>query len=88
MAALEVAASHKNGIDLLITDVVMPEMNGPELAARLTSVHPDLNVLYVSGYTGSVLMDRGIIPDDIILLRKPFLPESLVNKVDELLQKR
>ncbi len=88
LAALEVAASHKNGIDLLITDVVMPEMNGPELAARLTSVHPDLNVLYVSGYTGSVLMDRGIIPDDIILLRKPFLPESLVNKVDELLQKR
>jgi len=88
LAALELAAIHKNDIDLLITDVVMPEMNGPELAARLTSVRPDLNVLYVSGYTGSALMDRGLIPDDFVLLKKPFLPESLVNKVDELLQRR
>ena len=88
MSALEVAARHKSDIDLLITDVVMPEMNGPELAARLTNLHPDLNVLYVSGYTGSALMDRGLIPDDFILLKKPFLPESLVDKVDELLRRR
>ncbi|MGA2596086.1 MAG: ATP-binding protein [Bryobacteraceae bacterium] len=88
LAALEVAATHNSDIDLLITDVVMPQMNGPELAARLTSAHPGLNVLYVSGYTGSALLDRGLVPDDFILLKKPFLPEALVNKVDELLQKR
>ncbi len=88
LAALEVAARHNSDIDLLITDVVMPEMNGPELAARLTSAHPSLNVLYISGYTGSALMDRGLTPNDFILLKKPFLPESLVNKVNELLQRR
>jgi two-component system, cell cycle sensor histidine kinase and response regulator CckA len=87
-AALRVAAAHTGMIDLLITDVVMPEMNGPLLAAQLTQHRPGLTVLYMSGYTDSALLDRGVIPEHVTLLQKPFLPDDLVSKVSELLESR
>jgi signal transduction histidine kinase/FixJ family two-component response regulator len=87
-AALRVAAAHAGIIDLLITDVVMPEMNGPILAAQLTQHRPGLIVLYMSGYTDSALLDRGVIPEHVTLLQKPFLPDDLVGKVSQLLESR
>jgi CheY-like chemotaxis protein len=85
-AALRMLEQHRDRIDLLITDVVMPEMGGPELAAHLASSRPDLAVLYMSGYTDHALLHRGVIEQGTAFLQKPFLPEALLKKVDELLR--
>jgi len=85
-AALKLVEQHPDHIDLLITDVVMPEMGGPELAAQLTVSRPGLAVLYMSGYTDHALLHRGVIEQGTAFLQKPFLPEALLKKVDELLR--
>jgi len=85
-AALEIALDRAGDLDLLVTDVVMPEMNGPQLVERLKSACPGLRVLFISGYTDSALLDRGVVAEDVALLQKPFLPESLLRKVEELLE--
>jgi len=85
-AALEIAQGHACDLDLLITDVVMPGMNGPQLVELLKGTCPLLNVLFISGYTDSALEERGVVQKDVALLQKPFLPESLLNKVEELLE--
>ncbi len=79
--ALEVADEHGSRVDLLFTDVVMPEMGGVQLAAELTSRHPELKVLYCSGYTDSALMQRGALVRGVDLLQKPFSPADLVHRV-------
>ena len=84
-AALQLVEKHRGDIDLLVTDVVMPEMSGPELSAQLTRSRPGLIVLYISGYTNHALLHRGVIEQGISFLQKPFLPESLLAKVNELL---
>ena len=85
-AALRLLEKHPDHIDLLITDVVMPGMSGPELAAQLTRLRPNLAVLYISGYSDHALLHRGVIEKGISFLQKPFLPETLVIRVDELLE--
>jgi PAS domain S-box-containing protein len=85
-AALRLLEQHPDRIDLLITDVVMPEMGGPELAAHLASSRPGLAILYMSGYTDHALLHRGVIEQGTAFLQKPFLPEALLKKVDELLR--
>jgi len=76
-AALEIIESHGNGIDLLLTDIVMPKMGGPELADRLQAINPDLRVVYMSGYAEEVVSSR-LDHGDRPLLEKPFsLPELL-----------
>jgi two-component system, cell cycle sensor histidine kinase and response regulator CckA len=60
--ALELAATMKEPIDLLVTDVVMPELNGRQLANMLREERPDLPVLYISGYTGEAMISRGLLP--------------------------
>jgi PAS domain S-box-containing protein len=87
-AALKLAEQHPDVIDLLLTDVVMPEMNGPELADRLMRARPGLIVLYVSGYTDHALLHRGAIENGTAFLQKPFLPDALRAKVAELLRNR
>jgi two-component system cell cycle sensor histidine kinase/response regulator CckA len=72
-------------IDLLLTDVVMPEMSGRELAGQLTARHPELRVLYMSGYSDEVLASRGVIDPGIRLLMKPFTAEALTRQVRETL---
>ncbi|WP_269540605.1 response regulator [Cerasicoccus fimbriatus] len=72
-------------IDLLITDVVMPGMNGRELALRLLSKHPKLKVLYMSGYTADVIANRGVIEDGVEFLSKPFRQEVLARKLRSML---
>jgi len=86
--ALKMAESWEGEIDLLITDVVMPEMSGPQLATRVTRTRPSIVVLYVSGYTDHALLHRGVFEVGTAFLSKPFAPEALVQRVGELLQAR
>jgi len=71
--------------DLLLTDVIMPEMGGPELAKRLADRMPSLKILYCSGYTDSALTQRGALEDGVELIQKPFAPVDLVSRVQEIL---
>jgi CheY-like chemotaxis protein len=83
--ALMLASQRDDGIDLLVTDVVMPEMSGRELAETLLDRSPDLKVLYISGYTDDEVIQRGLRGRDLGLLRKPFTAEELVRRVREVL---
>ena len=80
-AALEVAARHDGAIHLLLTDVVMPGMNGRELAQRLMAVRPETKVLYMSGYAENVIAHQGVVREGIAFLSKPLTPEGLLVKV-------
>ena len=82
--AIAVAERHRGGIDLLITDVVMPRLSGPELAQQLRSLRPGVEILFMSGYNDSRLVNRGIEQADANLLVKPFTPDQLFSRVHEL----
>jgi CheY-like chemotaxis protein len=83
--ALMICREHKARIQLLMTDVVMPQMNGRELAERLASLRPELKVLYMSGYTDDAIIHHGVLDDGIAFLEKPFTAKDLTHKVRELL---
>ena len=83
--ALEVASRHAGPIHLLLTDLVMPGLNGCELAARLSGWRPDIRVLYMSGYTENVLSRAGF-ENSLALLPKPFLPADLLRRVSDALE--
>ncbi len=83
--ALEVAATHRGLLDLLLTDVVMPGMNGRVLAEQLSRRQPGLKVLYMSGYTDAFIAGHGVLEEGIHLLHKPFTEKSLIRKVREVL---
>jgi PAS domain S-box-containing protein len=76
------------GIDLLLTDVVMPLVNGRELAKRLTSAAPHIQVIYMSGYAADVIAYHGILAPGTVLMQKPFSPAALMEKVREVLDSR
>jgi two-component system, cell cycle sensor histidine kinase and response regulator CckA len=77
-----------NEIDLLITDIVMPEMNGGDLAAQIKGLHPQLKCLFISGYTANVIAHHGILKKGLHFLQKPFSLEVLAEKVREVLDDR
>jgi two-component system, cell cycle sensor histidine kinase and response regulator CckA len=83
--ALYLAEKHLDAIDLVLSDVVMPRMSGPELAERLWAARPSLNVLYMSGYTAGAIVDRGVLAPGVAFLQKPVAPNVLVHKVREIL---
>ena len=83
--AQQVAAQNPGPIHLLLTDVVMPGINGRVLAERLAPRHPAMKVLYISGYTDSFIAGHGVLEEGIHLLHKPFTEEVLMRKVRELL---
>jgi len=85
VAALEFCEKFKGDIDLMVTDIIMPEMNGKELHHRIEKIKPGLKVLYMSGYTANVIAIRGIIKSGIQFLQKPFTPISLGKRVREVL---
>ena len=74
-------------IDLVVTDVIMPEQSGPELVRILRKERPDLAALYVSGYAGEALHEHGLAQDDAFL-QKPYMPNVLINRIRELLARR
>jgi CheY-like chemotaxis protein len=79
------AAEHPDPIDLVLTDVVMPGMSGPELASRLAPLRPDAPVVYMSGYTADVIARRSLLPPGAWFLEKPFSEGDLLRKVREAL---
>ena len=87
-AALDLAAGHQGPIHLLITDVVMPEMDGKELQGRLTALRPGFKTLFMSGYTNNAIAHRGILAEDVHFLQKPFSVNSLAEKVRKVLDER
>jgi two-component system cell cycle sensor histidine kinase/response regulator CckA len=86
--ALQVCEAHRTRIPLMITDVVMPQMSGRELAARLRDRHPETRVLYMSGYTDDAVVRHGLLDASMSFLQKPFTPGVLVRKVREALDQR
>ncbi len=85
-AGLRLAAAHAGQIGLLITDVVMPEMNGLELVERIRAGTPALKVLFMSGYTADVIAQRGVLEEGMQFIQKPFSIGDLANKVYEVLR--
>ncbi len=83
--AVRIFAQHQNAIDLLLTDVIMPQMSGRELAERLKVLQPSLKVLYISGYTDDMLAHHGVLESNVYLLQKPFAPDELAKKLREVL---
>lgn len=83
--ALEAFGPLAAAIDLVMTDVVMAGMSGPELVVRLQELHPDVKVLYVSGYTEEATIHHGLLTDGIAFLQKPFTADALARKVRQLL---
>ena len=81
LEAVKVAADHPGGIDLVVTDVVMPGGSGSEVAGRLTAARPGLRVLYVSGYADDAVVRHGVAADRVNFLAKPFTPAALATKV-------
>jgi len=84
-AALEIARRHEGPIHLLLTDVVMPEMSGLDLADRLVQSRPGLKILYMSGYTDDAIVHHGVLDPGTALLQKPFTPDRLTRRVGDLL---
>ena len=83
--ALNLAGLYAGTVHLLLTDVVMPEMSGRELAQHLSPVRPDMKVLYMSGYTDDAVLRHGVQEEKMPFLQKPFVPDTLVLKVREVL---
>ncbi|MGZ4333220.1 MAG: PAS domain S-box protein [Gaiellaceae bacterium] len=84
-SALELLRRHTGEVDLLVTDVVMPGMSGPEVAAAVAAMRPGTQVLYISGYTDSAIDHHGVLEPGIAFLQKPFGADDLARKVREVL---
>ena len=83
--AIRLAEEHTGEIHLLMTDVVMPEMNGRDLAKKLLSLYPNLKRLFMSGYTANVIAHHGVLDEGVHFIQKPFSGKDLVAKVREAL---
>jgi len=81
--ALTIARKHPEQIHLLITDVILPDMSGKELATEISKIRPGIPILYMSGYTADVIAPHGILDEGIHFIGKPFTPDSLGRKVRE-----
>src|SRR5262249_31098611 len=84
--ALALAQHFQGTIDLVLTDLVLPEMNGREFAEKLKISRPWVKVLFMSGYAEETIGSRGIIAEDVAFLPKPFSPDELTAKLRELLE--
>jgi PAS domain S-box-containing protein len=86
--ALRLAAEHGEDIDLLITDVVMPQMNGRDLVEQLSALYPQISTLFMSGYTANVIAHRGVLDEGVQFIQKPFSMKELAAKVREVLTQK
>jgi signal transduction histidine kinase len=83
--ALRIARNHRLPIDLLFTDIVMPGMNGRELAQQVQAIRRGIKVLYSSGYTDDTIVRTGVLERDIAFIQKPYAPDALLHKVRDVL---
>jgi two-component system cell cycle sensor histidine kinase/response regulator CckA len=83
--ALAFCREFNGEIHVVVTDVVMPDMNGKEVARQVTRLRPQTRVLFTSGYTSDVIAHRGVLDDDVNYMQKPFTPETLARKIREIL---
>ena len=86
--ALDLVRGHDHPIHLLLTDVVMPQMSGRQLAESVADIQPGIRVLYMSGYTDGVIAHHGVLDDGVAYLQKPFTADFLARKVREVLDAR
>jgi len=84
--AIRLAHEHSGPIDLLLTDVVMPEMDGRDLAKNLLSIYPDIRRLFMSGYTANVIAHHGVLTEGVHFIQKPFSSKDLGAKLREILE--
>lgn len=85
--AFSTCSQHEGPIHLVITDVGMPEMNGPELVKRLIPLYPEMKALYMSGYVKNFISHQGILGKEMNYIQKPFTVNELARKVREVLDK-
>ncbi len=85
--AIEILERHEGPVNLLLTDVIMPEMDGKELYERVSAVCPDVKALYMSGYTDDVIAPHGVLEDGVQFIQKPFSVKYLATKVREVLDR-
>ena len=85
MEALGAMETAGPGVSLLVTDVVMPQMSGKELAQKLLRAYPGLRVLYLSGYTGNAIVHHGMLDPGIDFIQKPFNSQELLTRIREIL---
>ena len=83
--ALAAASSRTDPIQLLLTDVVMPQMTGPDLGRKLKEIHPDIRILYMSGFTDHPAVQQGVRDNQVDLIRKPFTANALLRKIRDVL---
>jgi len=86
--AMRAAREHTGEIDLLITDVIMPEMNGRDLAKNLLSLYPHIKPLFMSGYPADVIANKGVLNEEVSFIQKPFSAKGLANTIRETLAKQ
>ncbi len=86
--AIRLAIEHEGDIQLLMTDVVMPEMNGRDLAKNILSLYPGVKCLFMSGYTANVIAHHGVLDEGVNFIQKPFLIEDLTVKLREVLDQK
>ena len=84
--ALRWAQRYSGEIHLLITDIVMPHMDGKELAEHISSLRPNTKILYMSGYTQDAIVQNGIVEEDVHFIQKPFTPAELARMVRNILK--
>ena len=83
--ALEKAEKYNGTIHLLLTDVIMPGMKGPEVKEKIEIFYPDIKVLYMSGYTDNVIVRHGVLMEDVQFIQKPFTAKGLVDRINQLM---
>lgn len=83
--AIRRVREYNGAIDLLVTDVIMPEMNGRDLAENIIKLHPDIKTLFMSGYTANVIAHRGILDEGVNFIQKPFSKHDFANKLRDIL---
>ena len=85
---MEILSSQPVPIDLLLTDVVMPGINGKELYDQLSPLYPEMKVIYMSGYSGEVIAARGVMDESVNFIQKPFSVQALAAKIRSVLEKK
>ena len=83
--ALDLVSTHSGPIHLLITDVMMPDIDGPELVRRLSTIRPETQTLFMSGYMDDALGEQGVLPSSVNFIQKPFSPSTIAQKVRDVL---